>query len=53
MFYLGKLFQAAGLVVILIAFLKDFPQLMGYKELVVGIILFGMGWIIDRYLVKR
>lgn len=52
MFYLGKLFQAAGLAVILIAFIKSFPQLMSYKELFIGLIVFGIGWIINRFLVK-
>lgn len=52
MFYLGKILQAAALSVILIDFLRNFPELMSRKILIICIAMFTCGWIINRYLVK-
>ena len=53
MYYLAKIAQAAGLTLILIDFLKNFPNLMNRKILMAGIILFGFGWIVERFMLKR
>jgi len=53
MFYIGKLAQAAGLTILLLAFIRHFPGLMGYRELAVGSLLFLSGWIIDRFLLRK
>lgn len=52
MYYISKLTQAAGLVLILIGFFKDFPKLMNPKVLLVGIFLFAAGFLIEKFLLK-
>lgn len=52
MYYLAKIFQAAGLTVLLIGFMANFPRLMSRMTLVLGLVLFGFGWIIQRYVVR-
>jgi len=53
MYYLTKLIQAVGLTFILIAFIKNFPELMDRKILVSGIIVFTGGWGLERILLKK
>ena len=53
MFYIGKIFQAAGLTIILIGFFKDFPKLMNPRLLLVGLLLFLAGWLINKFLIKK
>lgn len=53
MYYIAKIAQAAGLTIILIGFLKDFPRLMNPKVLLVGAIIFVFGWIIQQFMLKR
>ena len=52
MFYIAKFFQAAGLTVILINFLVKFPALMNPKFLIAGVLLFLIGWLINKFLIK-
>ena len=52
MYYYGKFAQAAGLAVIGIGFLANFPSLMSMKIFAIGTILFLFGWIIEHYLLK-
>lgn len=53
MYYLAKLAQASGLTVILVGYALSFPDLMSRKVLLLGIILFAFGWIIDRFLLRN
>lgn len=53
MYYWGKLFQAAGLTVIAVDFVRNFPAVMNRKVLTVGIILFTVGWVINYFLLKK
>ena len=52
MYYVAKLFQAAGLTIIVIDFIIKFPQLMNQRIFMLGILLFVSGWLINRYLLK-
>ena len=52
MYYLAKTFQAAGLAIITIDFFRNFPQVLNRKVLTLGILLFGIGWIIQKFLLK-
>ncbi len=52
-YYLAKAIEATGLVVILIGFVMHFPKLMDHKTLMVGILIFLIGWISEQYLLKR
>lgn len=53
MYYLGKIFQAAGMVIIGYDFFRNFPALMSQKVLAAGMILFVSGWIINHYLLRN
>ena len=53
MYYLAKIAQAAGLTVLLMGFLKNFPNLMSHNMLMLGVLLFAFGWIIENFLLKR
>jgi len=52
MFYLAKLLQAVGLIMVLLNFLQHFPELMNFRVLAIGTALFLAGWLIQRYLLK-
>lgn len=52
MFYVAKILEALGLVVIGVNFLLAFPELMNMKALLAGIILFACGWLVERFLMK-
>ncbi|HLF17878.1 MAG TPA: hypothetical protein VI749_03175 [Candidatus Omnitrophota bacterium] len=53
MYYLGKILQAFGLTIILIGFIQEFPELMSHRSLLVGLLIFSCGWLVDRYLLKK
>jgi len=48
----GKLFQAMGIAVIAIGFVANFPELINGKSAIVGLLLFTVGWMVERYLAK-
>jgi len=52
MYYVIKLIQASGLTFILIAFLKDFPNIMSMKMLGSGIFVFTFGWLLQNFILK-
>lgn len=47
--FIGKFAQAAGLAVILIGFLQRFPALMNPKLFLLGLGVFMLGWLINRF----
>lgn len=53
MYYLGKIIQATGLTIILIDYIRFFPQLMSRIVLCVGIGVFTLGWLINRFFMKN
>lgn len=53
MYYFSKLIQAGGLAIIILGFLKNFPNLIERKILFAGMVLFGIGWLIQRFLLKK
>lgn len=53
MYYLAKIAQATGLTIVLIGFLAKFPDLMNTKVLTSGVILFGFGWFIQKFMLKK
>jgi hypothetical protein len=53
MYYIGKILQACGLTVILIGFIRNFPELMDHRSLAVGILIFACGWLVDRFLLRK
>lgn len=53
MYYFAKVLQAAALSIILIDFLRSFPELMSRAILGVCIVMFIAGWVINRFVVKQ
>jgi len=53
MFYIAKVAQLAGLIIIGFGFLKNFPELMNYRILGAGLLLFTFGWIVQRFMLTR
>ncbi len=53
MYYVAKILQAAALSIILIDFLRNFPELMSRTVLVICVVMFTSGWIINRYFVGQ
>lgn len=52
MYYLAKTLQAAGLTVLGIGFILRFPKLVDHKTLLCSLVAFGLGWIIERKIIK-
>ena len=52
MLTLGKLFQAMGIAIVGIGFILNFPELINWKSALLGIVLFSIGWSVERYFVK-
>ena len=53
MYYLAKFLQAAGLTIILIDFIRRFPNLMNMRVLGAGIAVFTFGWLLERLNIGR
>jgi hypothetical protein len=53
MYYISKVFQAAGLTVMAWGFFKNYPVLMPHNVFLVSGLLFIIGWIIQSYMLKR
>ncbi len=53
MYYAAKFFQAGGLGVIGVGFLTAFPDLIDINYLGAGALLFGVGWIIQHFLIQK
>ena len=53
MYYIAKLIQAGGLAIITLGFIKNFPNLVDRNILLAGIVLFGLGWLIQTFLLKK
>jgi len=53
MYIISKLFQAIGISIIAIGFIRKFPHLLDYQTFFIGIGFFLIGWIIGRALIKK
>jgi len=53
MYWVGKLLEATGMVIILLGFIRNYPDVMDRPALAAGVIVFACGWVIDRYLLKK
>ena len=49
MYYVSKVLQFIGLLIIGMGFMVYFPSLMDYKLLGFGILFFIMGWLIQKF----
>ena len=52
MYYAAKGLDLLGMVMIGIRFIIKFPALMAPKMLLAGVICFGAGWVIEKYILK-
>jgi hypothetical protein len=52
MLTIGKLFQAMGIAIVGIGFISNFPELINWKSAISGLMLFTIGWCIERYFIK-
>ena len=53
MYWVAKSLQAAGMVIILLGFIRSYPEVMDRMALTAGIIVFASGWVIDRFVLKK
>ncbi len=51
--FMAKLAQATGLTLILIDFVRKFPDLMSPKMLGIGVLIFGTGWLMQKMVVPK
>ena len=49
MFYVAKIVEAIGIVVIAVNFLVAFPELMNFRIFLFGGVIFLCGWAVERY----
>ena len=52
MYYIDKTLEFLGLFIILVGFLISFPKLMDPYFFIYGLVLFIIGWILDKYILK-
>ena len=53
MLFMAKLAQATGMAVVMIDFVRKFPDLMSPKILLVGVLFFGIGWLMQKMAVPK
>ena len=52
MYYAAKALELLGMFMIAVGFVVKFPKLMDPKLLLAGLVLFGAGWTIEKYILK-
>ena len=52
MYYAAKGLELLGMFMIAVGFFVKFPKLMDPRLLLAGIVLFGAGWTIEKYILK-
>ena len=52
MYYAAKGLELLGIFMIAVGFIVKFPKLMDPKLLLSGLICFGSGWLIEKYILK-
>ena len=52
LFYLAKVIQVMGLIAVVVGFVIELPRLMDPKLGGIGLLIFLMGWILERFLAK-
>ena len=52
MYYAAKGLELLGMFMLAVGFIVEFPKLMDPKLLLAGIVFFGSGWAIEKYILK-
>ena len=50
MYYVAKALELLGMFIIAVGFIIKYPSLMDPNLLLSGIICFGSGWVIEKYI---
>jgi len=50
LYYAAKGLELLGMFIIAVGFIIRYPGLMDPKQLLAGIICFGSGWVIEKYI---
>ena len=53
MYWAAKIFQAAGLAVMILGFIRHLPNMMPHNVLLWSIVLFVIGWVIQVIVLKK
>ncbi len=53
MYWAAKAFQAAGLAIMILGFIRHFPNMMPHNVLLWSIVLFVIGWVIQVIVLKK
>ena len=53
MYYISKFLEFIGLCFIGIGFILNFPKLMNPQLFGFGLIFFSIGWVIEKYILKK
>ena len=52
MYYAAKGLELLGMFMLAVGFVVKFPKLMDPKLLFAGVVFFGSGWAIEKYILK-
>ena len=52
MYYAAKSLELLGMFMVAVGFIIHYPRLMDPRLLIAGIICFGSGWAIEKYVLK-
>ncbi len=53
MYWVAKIFQAAGLGTMGIGFIRAYPNMMQRDLLLVSVLFFAVGWIIQAWMLRK
>ena len=53
MYWVAKIFQAAGLALMILGFIRHFPNMMPPNVLLTSIVFFAVGWVIQVMVLKK
>ncbi|MDO8674806.1 MAG: hypothetical protein Q7K71_01655 [Candidatus Omnitrophota bacterium] len=53
MYWAAKIFQAAGLAIMILGFIGHFPKTMPLNILLLSIVFFAIGWVIQVIVLKK
>lgn len=51
--YIAKFLEAVGLGIMAVGFLSQFPKLIDMRTCLLGIVIFGFGWVVENFILPR
>ena len=52
MYYIAKALEFLGLLTIFFGFISQLPGLIRISDVIYGLVLFSIGWVIEKYILK-